>query len=97
MVRRGAVTIHQHGNIVATLERGSIFEICTLSDQYVTIHCAELNTYSTGNSNSIDTKTKLRLRVGSTDTEDAERDRSHSTDYENNEASSVEKKQKTTK
>mmetsp|Transcript_18187 Transcript_18187/g.29551 ORF Transcript_18187/g.29551 Transcript_18187/m.29551 type:complete len:621 (-) Transcript_18187:1944-3806(-) len=38
VVRRGAVRVSLKGNVVATLERGSVFEVCVLSDQFVTIH-----------------------------------------------------------
>jgi hypothetical protein len=40
VVRRGAVRIFQKGVCVATLTRGSVFEICALSDLFVTLHGA---------------------------------------------------------
>jgi len=38
IVRRGAIRVFQKGAVVATLERGSVFEVCALSDKFVTIH-----------------------------------------------------------
>jgi len=38
IVRRGAIRISMKGNVVATLGKGSVFEVCVLSNHYVTLH-----------------------------------------------------------
>ncbi|GBG27035.1 Ankyrin repeat domain-containing protein 1 [Hondaea fermentalgiana] len=48
VVRRGAVRISMKGTVVATLEQGAVFEVCVLSDHYVTIHRLNENASARG-------------------------------------------------